>query len=200
MMARTVRSSARRLAAAITLAGLLGLAGCGIPAERDPHALQPPAPFQNVPTATPQATTPMPGSQAAVLYLTRNNQLVPVSRPIENPQMLLSLLYALAASPTEEEQQQGLTSALAGTTVVSGVTVTDGLVTVMLAEPGLEVFTQFTQGLAIAQIVCTLDNREDVTGVVFERAGLRVSVPRGDGTQTEEPLTSNDYANLLEPR
>jgi len=199
MTAQTVRSWARRLAAALALAGLLGLAGCGIPAEDEPHAVQPLPPFQEVPTPTPQATTPVTGSQA-LLFLIRNNQLVPVSRTVENPQMLLSLLYALAASPTADEQQQGLTSALAGTTVVSGVTVTNGLVTVMLAEPGLDVFTQVTQGLAIAQIVCTLDNREDVTGVVFQRAGIAVSVPRGDGTQTDAPLTSADYANLLEPR
>jgi hypothetical protein len=70
---------------------------------------------------------------------------------------------------------------------------------VALTDTGLEGLTGATQLLAIAQIVCTLDARDDVTGVVFARGGQRFPVPRGDGSQADAELTMSDYQSLIEP-
>lgn len=201
MTARAVPPG-RALLVVIAASLAVVLAGCGIPAENEPRRVQPPAPSETTATATPPPPTVVPtaSGQEEILYLTRDNRLVQVSRFMEQPVSPQRLLDALAATLTPDEQQQGLTSALAGTNVVDEVQVEGGIATVMLADEGLEVITQLSQGLAIAQIVCTLDARDDVTAVVFERAGARVSVPRGDGSQTDSPLTSADYATLLEPR
>ncbi len=205
-MTAPMRRPGRALLAAIAAGLAAGLAvvlvGCGIPAENEPRRVQPPAPFRTTASATPPPPTlaPTVSAQEVILYLTRDGRLVEVSRSMERPVSAQRLLDALAATLTPDEQQQGLTSALAGTDVVEDVRIASGIATVMLAEEGLEVITQLSQGLAIAQIVCTLDARDDVAAVVFERAGARVSVPRGDGSQTDAPLTAADYATLLEPR
>ena len=202
MTTTRTRRPSRALLTAIAAGLAAVLVGCGIPADGEPRRVQPPAPFRTTATATPPPPTvaPTEGGQEVILYLTRDGRLVEVSRTMEPPVSPQRLLDALAATLTPEEQQQALTSALAGTDVVEDVRISAGIATVMLADEGLEVITQLSQGLAIAQIVCTLDARDDVTAVVFERAGARVSVPRGDGSQTDAPLTAADYATLLEPR
>jgi hypothetical protein len=186
---------------ALVIAVLALLGACGVPAEEDPHAVVLPPPYGETATSPAPAPTTDDGPLTKVLYLIRDGRLVPVVRPVETMPPLMDLLEDLAAGPVDAERQQGFTSALAaGTPIVDDVELVGGLATVALTETGLEGLTGPTQQLAIAQIVCTLDAREDVTGVVFARAGQQFPVPRGDGAQTDAQLTIADYESLLEPR
>ena len=190
----------RMVVVAIVLAPVVGLSGCGIPADHDPHPIVLPQPYADLGTSPAPAPTTNQGELTEVLYLTRDGALVPVTRSFDAPHPLTTLLEDLAAGPTAAEQALGFTSALtAGTPVVEEVQVVDGLATVALTESGLEGLTGAAQLLAIAQIVCTLDARDDVTGVVFARGGQRFPVPRGDGSQSDAEVTMADYQSLIEP-
>lgn len=190
----------RTLAGALALASVAVLGGCGISADGLPHPVDLPPPYGDLASTPAPNPTTNEGRLTEVLYLIRDGALVAVTRPVDTPPPPMTLLDNLAAGPTAAEQAQGLVSALtSGTAVVDGVQIVGGLATVALTDTGLEGLTGATQLLAIAQIVCTLDARDDVTGVVFARGGQRFPVPRGDGSQADAELTMSDYQSLIEP-
>ncbi len=53
--------------------------------------------------------------------------------------------------------------------------------------------------LAFGQIVCTADALGEVEGVRFEVGGEPRTVPKGDGENTDGPLTCDDYADVMQP-
>jgi spore germination protein GerM len=191
------RVTARAVTGAVALGAALALAGCGIPADSQPHSIVPPAPYRAA-TSTAAPASPGIGALTETLYLARNDTVVAVTRPVEVQPDAQRVLADLAAGPNSGEQAQGLSSVLAGSTVVQGVSVDAGLATVALGE-GLDGASS-TNVLAMAQIVCTLDALPDVNAVVFTRAGVRASVPRGDASQTKDPVSAVDYAQKVEPR
>ena len=104
----------------------------------------------------------------------------------------------LLAGATDAEQNTGISSALPGANVIGGVSVTDQVATVDLG-PGLDGSGRNDAVLAFGQVVCTLDSRPDIDGVVFQQNGQRVGVPRATGSLSTGPLTTADYAGLLTP-
>ncbi|HEY7224750.1 MAG TPA: GerMN domain-containing protein [Micromonosporaceae bacterium] len=182
--------------ASAALALLFVAAACGIPADAQPHGVAPPYPYGSG-TSSPPPPSPEPGELMEVLYLTKDSNLFRVTRPVAVLPNVQTLLADLAAVPTAAEQGKGLGNALAGTSMVEGVDVAGGLATVTLANTGTDGGPQVSQVLPIGQIVCTLTAREDVTAVVFVSGGVRASVPRGDGSQTDTPLRMKDYQTLI---
>jgi hypothetical protein len=172
------------------------LAGCGIPADPQPHPVAPPRPFQGFTSATPPQT-PDSGAATEILYLIRGGRIAPVNRPVREPPTVQMLIDDLTAGPTDAETAQGYTTVLPATAVVEGVRLDGALAVVTLGE-GIDVVAQGDVPLAIGQIVCSLDAHPDVASVVFENDGVRASVPRGDAAQTDAPLTAADYVSLLE--
>jgi spore germination protein GerM len=183
-----------RIAAAVVTVSVTALmAGCGVSIQQAPHPVEIPGlagtPVSG-PTQTPQ------GSVTETLYLVKDGHLMAVGRSVPQQPSPSQHLSDLLAGPAVTEQQQGLSSALAGTDLRLAVQVRDGQATVELAT-SLEGTGRTDDILAFAQIVCTLDSREDVETVSFTRAGEPVEVPRADGALTSQPLTSGDYANLV---
>jgi spore germination protein GerM len=136
------------------------------------------------------------GAVSEVLYFIKDGRLAAVSRSLPQTPAAGQQLRDLLAGPTDAEQPQGLTSALAGTELGLTVAIVNGRATVELAT-ALEGTGRTDDILAFAQIVCTLTSRSDVTTVTFTRAGQHVEVPRADSSLTREPLTSADYASLI---
>jgi spore germination protein GerM len=132
-----------------------------------------------------------PGPVSVILYLARDGALTTVTRQVPEPS-LTSLMENLLAGPTDAEQNEGINSALTGANVIGDVVLVDGQARVDLAT-GLDGTGRSDAVLAIAQVVCTLDARPEVIGVVFTREGDVVAVPRGDGALHKGPLTSPDY-------
>ncbi|MBX6722320.1 MAG: GerMN domain-containing protein, partial [Dactylosporangium sp.] len=145
------------------------------------------------PLATPEA-----GTVEETLCLTRENRLVRVTRPVDRAPTPAELLAELTAGANDREREQGLQSAVAGLTSLSMASIDNRIATVAIGE-SLEGLAFDNQLLVYAQIVCTLDAHPAIDGVFFSRDGERVSVPRGDGTQTGRMLTEADYKALLEP-
>jgi spore germination protein GerM len=201
-------AAARRLAAAFVVAVLGLTAACGIPADDHPRAISkdqiPGRGGEGQPDSTAVETQP------AVLYFTARDGdrslLVPVERPVpvgsSSPTLVPATVLEtlLSGAPSEEQENQGLGTAIpAGTALASQPALDeDGILTVDLNENIFDVQSPGSQ-LAFGQIVCTADALGQVDGVRFEVAGDPQSVPMGDTENTDDPLTCDAYTNLLQP-
>ncbi len=181
----------RALAAAVAL---LLATGCGIGAEEEPRALPG--------TASASSSSPAPaptGSQAVPVFLADADGLVEVERslpPAPGPEVLL---LAVLEGPTVAERARGLRSVVPPEATTSAAAPADGVVTVQLPEvdPIDDAGTN-DELLGYAQIVLTLDASDEVSGVLFERGGEPVDVPRADGSLSPgRPARAADYAALL---
>jgi hypothetical protein len=182
----------RRLLLAISVA-LAVASGCGVPADDQPREVQlPGGQYPAFGGATPG--TREIGTVAEPLCFVRDDGLVRVVRWIRTWPTIETQLQHLLAGPDGTERQAGMTSALPGTTVVTGLRLAGGHVTVELGEAGTG---RSDEVLAYGQIVCTLTTRTDVTAVSFVQGGQPVGIPRADGSLSRAPLTAADYASLV---
>ena len=183
----------RRTAALLAL--LLLTAGCGVPRDDQPRALNPSvAPFRAyVPEAAPEPQ----GDRPVALYLVRADRLQRTERRIETPAPT-RVLRQLLEGPTSQELEAGLTTAIPATVTLEGLSMSSDIAVVSLA--GLQQGQIRTDQLtAFAQIVATLDDLPGIEGVRFRSGGADLEVPRGDSSLTDGPLKAADYAGLLSP-
>jgi hypothetical protein len=178
----------------VLLAGVLLLAGCGVPAQNEPHAVDLPRQSLSTPSPAPASTT---GEVAEVLCLVRGDRLQYAVRRLDRMPPVQQQLDQLMAGPTQAEREQGLTSALGAMTLTDRSPPRSRNVTVQVAEAP-EDNARSDEYLAYGQIVCTLTARPDVDAVVFTRDDERLEVPRGDGSLSSEPLRARDYAELTD--
>jgi hypothetical protein len=187
-------SRARRAA----LLAAVVLAGCGVTPEDSAREVEPPGGTR---PAWPSQTPP-PDDTGAVperLYLILGDEIVPTIRHVSAEPSPEDLMADLLAGPTEAERRAGLTSALLGDDIITGVRVADNNAVVELAA-GPDDTSRNDQVLAFAQIVCTLTAHPLITGVSFTSNGQAVAVPLADGSLSTGPLTTTDYAALLTDR
>ncbi|HEX6872022.1 MAG TPA: GerMN domain-containing protein [Micromonosporaceae bacterium] len=184
--------------AVLTLAAVFALAKCGIGAEDTAReVVPPPGPYRALPS---QLAGPLPpGTFVTTLFLVRDDRLVPVVRRVSGEPGVADLVRELLAGPTDTERAAGFSSALPGANLIEAVELRAGQVHVHLAA-AVEEAGRSDGFLAFGQVVCTLDARPDVVGVVFLRQAQPVAVPRGDGSLSPGPLTLADYANLVSER
>ena len=180
--------------AVVLLAGVLWLAGCGVPAQSEPHAVDLPRQPMSTPSPAPVSTT---GEVAEVLCLLRGNRLQDTVRRLDRMPTVQNQLEQLMAGPTQAEREQGLTSALGGMILTDRSPLGSRDVTVQVAEAH-EDTARSDENLAYGQVVCTLTARADVDAVVFTRDDERLEVPRGDGSLSSQPLRARDYAELID--
>jgi hypothetical protein len=175
----------------VLLAAGLTLAGCGVPTEREPRPIHPSVTIGSY--EGPMAPV-SPGTAEERLFLVRDNLLVPVDRRVSAVPPAERHLEDLVTGPTPQERDAGLTSALAGTSYITGVQLRNGTAVV-----GLSVDNPIRndETIAYGQIVCTLAARADIVAVQFTQEGRTMEVPRGDGALTSELLTEADYASLI---
>lgn len=184
----------RRLAAvlAVALAGVLTAGGCGIPAESEPREVEPPPGNYVGQTAQPPGSE-KPGAISVTLFMTRDGALVAVRRQVDREPSVSQVMESLLAGPTAAEQAEGISSALSGANLIGAVTLNDGRAQVDLTT-GLEETNRSDIDLAIGQVVCTLDTRPEVSGVIFVHVGETIGVPKGDGALYRGTLTAADYS------
>ena len=184
-----------RLRRCVTVALVAAVtAGCGVSAEHTPRPIDPPqGPFQALSSPTPAAAPS--GQMVEKLFLVKDGGLVAVTRHVDREPTIDSLVSDLLNGPTDSERDIGVASALGGN-VVSAVHLSDGLAVVDLATP-IEGTGRNDEVLAYAQLVCTLTALPAVTGVTFTRDRQPIGVPRGDGSLSQDPLTTADYTGLI---
>jgi spore germination protein GerM len=164
------------------------LAACGIPMQSEPEALD----LEIRPVAVPPVVEPS-GPDQSIVYLVRDEGLVPVARRTADD--AAGLLELLLAGPTLTEEQTGLRSAIPANTLVLGVERNGNTIVVDLSESFANI-GGVDEILAVGQIVVTLttDTTNDVS-VLLE--GSPVAVPLPDGALATEPVSVADYQVLL---
>jgi hypothetical protein len=181
----------RRLPSVLILL-MFALAGCGVPLDSAPRAIDGPQ-AQDSGDQVPADT----GTAVVRLYLVRDGRLIRVIRRVSTARSPNGQLTDLLRGPTSAESADGLTSALTTMDVVS-MTVTNRRATVIIGERANQA-ARSDEVLAYGQIVCTLTSQgADVGTVSFMSGGMPLAVPRADGSLADSGLTIADYAGLLD--
>jgi Sporulation and spore germination len=206
MTDRSRRRAPVRSAMVLVLAVLIGglLAGCGIPAGSAPQAIaKSDVPFHLLDPTSPSTSTPFnaPAGVSEVIFLVDATlHLTPVRRIVAPPANLSQIVNLLLLGPTDLESTAGIQSFLTGTTTQSSsangalVTVASGIATVDFASNPVQVVGGSQTLLAIAQVVFTVTQQPNVTGVLFEIADQPIEVPVGpNGALVPGPVTRAQY-------
>lgn len=171
---------------------LLLAAGCGVPTDAEPRALDPrEAPFRIFAEPAPAPE----GDGRVALYFVRDDSVVLQTRAVERSTGIRELLDLLLDGPTREQVAAGTRTDLPTAFSVEDVTVGDNGVAVVTL--GGEAAQLSTSALGFAQVVATLTAPGRAQAVRFRADGADLDVPRGDGSLTSDPLDRADYADLL---
>lgn len=176
----------------LLLVAVVVLASCGIPVDDTPEtfSLEEVGPvIENSPAAGELAAAP--------LYLVGGEGLVRVTRDLPDPIDGAALIESLLSGVTEPEDRSELSSSIPSGTELIGFDVLDRIATVDLSSDFASVGGQ-QEILAVAQIVLTVTQSGDVSGVIFELDGVRTDVPTADGALTPIAVTAQDYESLIE--
>jgi hypothetical protein len=186
----------RRACGAALLVAVV-LAGCGVTPEDSARQVEPP---RGQPAWPSQPSSPDdPGAVLETLYLISGDEIVATVRHVSTEPTPDELLDDLLAGPTPAERRAGLTSALLGDDIITGVRMVDTNAVVEVAA-GLGDTSRNDQLLALGQIVCTLTDHPLIAGVSFTSDGQSVAVPVADGSLSTGPLTTADYTALVADR
>jgi spore germination protein GerM len=113
------------------------------------------------------------------------------------PRIGTETLAGLLVGPTTTEAARGLTTAIPRGTSLLGLVINKGLASVNLsAQFKVNADTPLLT-MRLAQVSCTLAMFPSITGVQFAFDGRPATVPVGNGTLTDRPVTCADYATYL---
>ena len=181
--------------AALSLSAL-SLAGCSVPSEDD--AVRVPA--EDVPFGLSATTTTSssgvitdPVNQTVQVFLVLDDRLAVVDREASSadPPTVLGLL---AQGPSPAETAAGLRTALVPELAVI-VSIEGDLITIDL-DGEFSALAPTEQRLALAQITFAMTQLDAIDMVGFLVAGQPASVPRGDGSSTDQPVSPTDYSEF----
>lgn len=183
------------------LAGLAVTAACGVPQDPAPRILDAgdlPEELA-VPSTTTTSTQPQEPRQTLYLYFSDGEVLgQPVQRELATPAGPIAALEALVAGPTEQEATDGLASVIPAETVILGSDLTNGVLSVNLAEGALEQIEGELQRLAIAQLVYTATELPGIDWLWILIEGEPRALPTDEG-DVEAPVGRVHYASLGPP-
>lgn len=143
-----------------------------------------------------ELTTELVSSGTGRVYLERTDEtgrplLVAVARQISNDPG--DVVVALLGGPTDEEQEDGIGTALPlGTTLLDARYIATDMVRVDVSNDILD-STGDDLVSALAQIVFSLGEVNGVERIDITVDGRAQDWPRGDGSLTADPLTAYDY-------
>lgn len=181
------------------LALLLALGACGVSTSDDlstagaddvPYDLLSP----EVPTST-TTTEVRSETTTAAIWFVAGERVVPLFRTVPAPADLEGLFAALAVGPTRSEARLGARSAVPADDGAIQAR-TDSRSAIIELPRGFADAAPREQLLGLAQLVFTATELGAIDTVGFEIDGVRVAVPRGDGSLTDAPLRRSDYAAL----
>ena len=180
----------RRIATTVIVSSMT-LSACGLGADDAPRFIA-----DNDQRPLVDASPGLVSAGTGRVYLERTDEtgrplLVAVARQITSDPV--AVVNALLVGPTEDEQQQGVGTAIPpGTTVTSARFTATDMVRVDLSNDILE-STGDDLVTALAQMVFSLGELNGVERIDITVDGRAQDWPRGDGSFTSEPLTVYDY-------
>jgi hypothetical protein len=178
---------------------ICALAGCGAPTSGQVTQLTAvPYDLMSPPTAA-STEAPVEPEARPLVYLVREDVLVPVRASgvagNDVATTLSALLAELTEGPDEEARDQGLSSALGPDAVITPDRL-EGTRAVIDVQPGAQAPTAGRLPLAIGQIVLTVVSVPGVESVVFTAKGEPIQAPLPGGELTDRPLVASDYTVL----
>jgi hypothetical protein len=191
-------------ALALALAG-----GCGVDTDDGPRALSPEDDSGAVisdPPAPPaeELLDAPPGTQINVYFtqaIDNELRLVPRQRTVPDPPTEAEALDALLLDPPAgSERDDGVVTAIpASTAMVAPPVREDGGTLLVLLNEGLFTIEGESLRLAYGQLVCTATSLGTVSQVYFRVAGRPAAAVDGAGREVNEPVSCDDYEELLAP-
>lgn len=174
---------------------------CGVPEDTSPRELSAESLVPETNEEEPTPTPPPPQTELvnALIYLLDENGLVsPVIREVPLPAAASDVTNTLITGPTDEEVQQlNLSSAIPPTTVILSTTLADGTLTLNVGPEGLFQLEGDEQKRAIAQLVYTTTELDDVDDVLLQIEGEFRPLPTDEADTTElQPVDRSDYVSL----
>lgn len=185
-----MRRAHRRLVFGVL--ALLALTGCGVPLDAAPEPVEI-EPFE----ASVVEPTPVEGLEAVPMYLVEDGVLVPVTRDLPPPRTVSSVLSSLLDGTTTPEERTGLRTSIPGETELIDVEMEGSTARIDLSR-GFAAVGGDEELLAVAQIVLTVTELEEVDSVLFELEGVPTDVPLPNGALTDRPV-ADEYRQLLSP-
>ncbi len=166
-------------------------AGCGLPQDSAPRAIDDGSP--GVGGTAPPTAPAGPTVRETVLYFVGPEALVKVSRPTKAATDAVSAVTTLLAGVTDREKERNLLSSIPPDTQLTGSRLRDGVLTLDLsAEMNGIRGDGATQ--AYAQMVYTATELPDVVAVSFSIEGKPVDVQSDAGNLGI--VTRQDYRSL----
>lgn len=177
-------TTVRRLVPAL-LVVLVACGGGGDAADLGPAPTRPATTDPAVPAQTTEVD----------LYLVRGERLERVRRAVPKVARIgAEAVKALLAGPTAAEAAGGLRSAIPPDTRFRDLTITDGVARIDLSRT-FETGSGSTElTLRLAQVTCTLDQFDTVTGVRFVIDGRSIDVFSSAGIVVAGAVACRDYA------
>jgi spore germination protein GerM len=139
-------------------------------------------------------TSSLSGTESVTLCYVEGDEIVQLPLRLDQPITLANVVAALDAPPSDSPES--VRTAVGEPSIVGQVDVRAGIAHVDLRS-AVSTLGSDDQLLAIAQLVCTLTARPGVGQVSFTLEGSPVDIPSGDGSLTAEPVSRDDYAQLL---
>lgn len=155
-------------------------------------------------TAAPPASSPATtgGGQTTdvSLWFVRGERIEAVTRAVPKVARIgAEAVKALVAGPDDAERKAGLSTAIPAGTQFRDLTIDNGLAKVDLSRTFESGGGTLGLTLRLAQVVCTLDAFESVTGVRFALDGQLVDVISGNGIVVDKPVTCDSYREVTGP-
>lgn len=170
---------------ALVVAGLFLLAACGVQPDSAPRDL--PQDEQELAAASGSSGDTAQGADRIYLIAPGEDRLLrSVQREAQNPTELISTLLR---GPNDNEIEAQFSTAIPATTTLNGDVRRQGQT--LIVDLSADIIELDTQSLsrAVAQIVYTATELDEIENVQIEIDGERLSAPTPDGDTTEDPLS-----------
>ncbi len=183
-----------RLRVAAVLAVAAVAAGCGLPQDAEPRAIEDGSPGVIVGSTEAPPTTPAePTGREMVLYFLGPEELVKVSRPTESATDAVSAIRVLLAGVTRREKERNLLSSIPPDTRLLDARLRDGVLTLDLSDE-MNGISGDGATQAYAQMVYTATEPDTVDKVRFSIEGKPVDVQSDAGNLPT--VTRQNYRSL----
>ncbi len=148
---------------------------------------------------TVHGTTGTTGTREVVVYFTRGEKITAVTRAVPRvPGIGAEAMKALVGGPTGSEAADGFGTAIPRETRFHSLNIADGVARVDLSEDFESGGGSLSLSLRLAQVTCTLDQFDSVSGVRFLLDGELVNVFSGNGIVLDQPVGCADYAEFVD--
>jgi hypothetical protein len=142
---------------------------------------------------TTTTTEPEPPTEFVDIYFLSRGELRPQATEVLAAVTANDLIFLLEAGPASDLLDTEIRSRLIETTSED-----DGILTIELNDLVFQRIPERDQREAIAQMVLTfLNNLTGIGQAVFTIDDERLIVPVGNGQSTEDPVSLDDYENML---